>query len=153
MTLFERGLSTGAISIGALLDGKEATRSSSDLSVADTIDALAVGGWPSNLDLAVDDALDANRDYLDMIVNVDVHRVDKVRRDPDGVRRLVVSYARNIATDATLRTIGRTAETPMSEATLHSYLHTIRRLWLRRRFTMSCSTIRGRSWIIAHPAP
>ena len=53
-----------------------------------------------------------------MIVNVDVRRVDGVKRDPDGVRRLLASYARNVATDASLRTIGRTAEEALSEATL-----------------------------------
>lgn len=130
MTLFERGLSTGAVSIGALLDGHHAAGPSPGFTVADAMQAVAIGGWPSNLGLDADDALDANRDYLDVIVNVDVHRVDKVRRDPDGVRRLLASYARNIATDASLRTIGRAGETTPSETTLHSYLHTLRRLFL-----------------------
>lgn len=130
MTLFERGLSTGGVSIGALLDGAGAAGGSPGFSVADAVESLATGGWPDNLELGTEDALDANRDYLDMIVEVDVHRVDNVRRDPDGIRRLLASYARNLATDASLRTIGRTAEVPLPEQTLHSYLHTLKRLFL-----------------------
>jgi len=98
--------------------------------VTDAVEALAVGGWPTNLDLRAEDALDANADYLDVIVETDVRRVDGVRRDPDGVRRLIASYARNVATDAALRTIGRMADQPVSEPTVHDYVRALRRLFL-----------------------
>ena len=130
MTLFERGLSSGAVSVGALLDGEPAPAESRGLSVADTIEALAIGGWPDNLGLATADALDANADYIETIVSTDVHRVDGVERDPDRVRRLLASYARNVATDAALRTVGRTAEESLNETTLHDYLRALRRLFL-----------------------
>lgn len=130
MTLFERGLSSGAVSIGELLDGGSPAGESHGLGVAEAIEALAIGGWPDNLDLSPADALDANADYIDVIVNVDVRRVDGVKRDPDGVRRLLASYARNVATDASLRTIGRTAEEALNEATLRDYLRTLGRLFL-----------------------
>lgn len=130
MTLFERGLSSGAVSVGALLDGVAATAEPHDLSVAEAIEALTIGGWPDNLGLSAADALEANADYIDAIVNADVRRVDGIKRDPDGVRRLLGSYARNVATDASLRTIGRAAEEPLNEVTLHDYLRTLRRLFL-----------------------
>lgn len=130
MTLLERGLSSGAASVGALLDGDPVAAQPHELGVVEAIEALAIGGWPDNLGLSPQDALDANADYIDVIVNADVRRVDGVRRDPDGVRRLLASYARNVATDAALRTIGRSAEEPLSEATLHDYLRTLRRLYL-----------------------
>lgn len=130
LTLLERGLSSGAVSVRALLEGDAVAAPAPGLDVSQAIEALAVGGWPDNLDLSVDDALDANADYLDVIVNTDIRRVDGVRRDPDGVRRLLSSYARNVATDASLRALGRAAETPLSEATLHDYLGALRRLFL-----------------------
>lgn len=130
MTLFERGRSSGAVSVGALLEGSPTEAESHTLSVTEAIEALSIGGWPDNLALALADALEANADYLDVIVHADVHRVDDIRRDPDGVRRLLASYARNVATDASLRTIGRTAETPMAETTLHDYLRVLGRLFL-----------------------
>lgn len=130
MTLLERGLSSGAVSIGALLDGLPVEAEAHRISVTEAIEALSMGGWPDNLTLASADALDANVDYLDTIVHTDVHRVDRVRRDPDGVRRLVASYARNVATSASLRTIARTAERPLGETTLHDYLRALGRLFL-----------------------
>jgi hypothetical protein len=130
MTLLERGLSSGTVSVSALLDGLPAHAEARRLSVPEAIEALSIGGWPDNLTLAPADALDANSDYLDMIVHTDVHRVDRVRRDPDGLRRLVASYARNVATSASLRTIARTTERPLGETTLHDYLRVLGRLFL-----------------------
>lgn len=130
MTLFERGLSPGLVSIGNLLEGEAARTGAHDFTVADAIEALAVGGWPDNLGLSTAEALEANADYLEMIVNVDVRRVDGVKRDPEGVGRLVASYARNVATNAALRTVGRASEQPMSEPTLHDYVRVLRRLFL-----------------------
>lgn len=130
MTLLERGLSSGAVSVGALLDGAPAATAADDFGVAEALEALATGGWPDNLGLSSADALEANADYIDVIVNADVRRIDGAKRDPGGVRRLLASYARNVATDAALRAIGRAAEEPLSEVTLHDYLRTLRRLFL-----------------------
>lgn len=130
MTLSERGLSTGNVSIGSLLEGEPPDGGPHDFTVADAIEALESGGWPDNLELTLADAFDANVSYLDVIVNKDIHRVDGVKRDPDGVRRLLASYARNVANDATLRTIGRTGEVSLSEATLHDYVNVLKRMFL-----------------------
>jgi predicted AAA+ superfamily ATPase len=130
MTLLERGLSSGAVSVGGLLDGASPRAATHDLDVADAVEALAIGGWPDNLGLSTTEALSANADYIDVIVNTDVRRVDGVRRDPDGVRRMLASYARNVATDASLRTIGRAADEVLNEVTLHDYLRALKRLFL-----------------------
>lgn len=130
MSLLERGISSGHVSLGRLLDGEPPGAGPHDFSVRDAVEALAVGGWPDNLTLEPTDALEANIDYLDVIVQADVQRVDGVRRDPDGVRRLISSYARNVATDASLRTIGQSSEQPLSEPTLHDYLTALRRLFI-----------------------
>ncbi len=130
LTLLERSLSSGAVSVGALLDGSPVLSEPHHLGVSEAIEALAVGGWPDNLTLGAADALQANADYLDVIVHADVDRVDGVRRDPGGVRRLLASYARNVATTASLRTIARTAERALAESTLHDYLRVLGRLFL-----------------------
>jgi uncharacterized protein len=130
MTFFERGLSSGAVSVGAMLDRAPQRGSMASGNIADIVEALAIGGWPQGIGLATADALDANSGYLDVIAAVDVPRVDGVRRDPEGVLRLLSSYARNVATDASLRTIGRGASESISEATLHDYVGVLRRLFL-----------------------
>lgn len=130
MTLLERGLSSGAVSVGALLAGEPVTAPTPGFGVVEAIESIAVGGWPDNLDLSASDAFDANVDYLDVIVNADVTRVDGIKRDPEAIRRLLASYARNVATAASLRTIGRDMGDSISEATLRDYLRTLKRLFL-----------------------
>lgn len=131
MTLFERQLSTGAVSVASLLDGEVPDEyHHHEMTVAGAVEALAAGGWPTNLGLDTEDAIDANAAYLDMIVRSDMHRVEGVRRDPDGVRRLLASYARNTAQDASLRTLARTGEHTLSESTLYDYLRALKRLLL-----------------------
>lgn len=130
MTLYERGLSSGAVSLGALLAGDVEAAPSPGFGVADAIEAIAIGGWPDNLGLGSADAFDANVDYLSVIVNTDVDRVDGVKRDSDTVRRLLASYARNVATAASLRTIRRDMGDSLGEATFRDYLRTLKRLFL-----------------------
>lgn len=130
MSFLERGMSTGTASLGALLAGEPIASGSSGIPVTDAVEALAIGGWPTNLALTQQDALDSNIDYLDLLAEVDIRRVDGVDRDPDAVRRLLASYARNVATDASLRTIGRRMDQPLSEPTLHDYRKALGRLFL-----------------------
>lgn len=130
MSFKERGLSSGKVSIGGLLGGELPPSAADRIAVTDLIEAMVVGGWPVNLDLTARDALDANADYLDMIIEADMPRIEGVRRDPHRVRRLIASYARNTATDAALRTIGRTSDEPVTETTTRAYLAALTRLFL-----------------------
>ena len=91
---------------------------------------LAAGGWPANLDLGVDDALDANAEYLHAIVHVDLPRVDGVRRDPDELTRLVRGFARNVATDASLTAIALAGDASASVNTRTDHARALGRLYL-----------------------
>ena len=130
MTFFERGLSSGEVSVGGLLGGARQLGTMTRLDIAEVVEAMVVGGWPQNIGLAAIDAIDANNGYLDVIAEVDIREVDGVRRDPEGVRRLLASYARNVGTDASLRTIGRGSGESIGEPTLHDYVRALRRLFL-----------------------
>jgi uncharacterized protein len=130
MSFAERGFSEGHLSVGALLNGERPTGSPHRMSIQEVMDALVVGGWPDNLGRAVDSSCEANVSHIDLIVNSDIHRVDGEKRDRAGVRRLLASYARNTATDASLRTLGRMGENSFTESTLHDHLAALRRLYL-----------------------
>lgn len=151
MTFHERGLSSGALSIGSLLESRPLGVVADRIPVTEAVDAIAIGGWPTNVGLSVSQALEANIDYLDMIVNADVRSVDGVRRDPDGVRRVIASYARNVATDCSLRAIGRAAEEPLAEPTLHDYVRALRRLFLIEDQDAWAPRLRSRVRLAATP--
>ncbi|MDZ7642268.1 MAG: DUF4143 domain-containing protein [Desulfurivibrio sp.] len=100
MTLFELERSAGTVSLAELLNGDRPACPDPGLNIPELAELIAVGGWPGHLRLSPQQALRANRDYLEEIRRVDISRVDEVRRDPDKVGRLLRSLARNAGTYA-----------------------------------------------------
>ncbi len=82
MTMFETGMSGGAISLAGLLAGEPARSADSGVTVADLAREIAVGGWPGFQGLTVEQGVRAVRDYLEEIRRVDIGRVEGKRRDP-----------------------------------------------------------------------
>ncbi len=88
MTLSETGNSTDAISFADVVGGKSVSCPEPGLTVRDLAQRVAIGGWPGHLSLSATQAQRAMRGYLQDICNVDVRRIDGVRRDPKSVMRL-----------------------------------------------------------------
>ena len=122
----------GRVSLTRLLRGEAAPSLKHELSLDEIAELLCVGGWPGHLrTLSVEDALVANRDYLDEICRTDIRRVDGIARDPERVRRFLSSIARNTATCATVATMAADAggsDASLSRETAHSYLGALERL-------------------------
>jgi uncharacterized protein len=74
--------------------------------------------------------MDANADYLDTIVHVDLPRTDGVRRDPQALMRQVRGYARNVATNASLTRIAEHGERSLAPNTRTDYVRALERLFL-----------------------
>lgn len=105
MTLWERGLSTGAVSLSGLFEGKFGP-SACDTSLAPLADAICCGGWPALVGADVQTAAEVVDQYLDAMFEVSV---PKKGGTPDMARRITSSLARNVATAATLQTIAQDA--------------------------------------------
>ncbi len=105
MTLAETGHSNGRVSFADILRGGSVAAPEPGITIRDIAERIVIGGWPTNLGLTASQALRALQGYVEDVCRVDVPRLDGVRRDPDGVRRLMMSLARNIATRATLETL------------------------------------------------
>ncbi|MCY3807427.1 MAG: DUF4143 domain-containing protein [bacterium] len=134
MSLFESGESTGAVSLGGLLNGERAAPSRSDMTLAEVVDLVCRGGWPWLLDAPVPDAQSRLRDYLGEIARTEIPRSGGPAHDPVGVGRLLVSLARNEATNVTYRTLaddvsgGTDAST--HPRTVRRYLEALSRLFV-----------------------
>lgn len=131
MTLSETGHSTDRVSLGAIFAGDRPTAPDPGLSVAGIAERIVVGGWPLNLGLTPAQALRALQGYIDDVCRVDVPRLDGVRRDPDGVRALLGSLARNVGTPATLASLtsdARGVDRDMKVETTRGYLAALSRL-------------------------
>ena len=99
----------------------------------DIIDRICIGGWPALLDASTQDAGRWLRDYLNQIVLVDIQELGVRRRDPENIRRLLTSLARNVGTAAKVTALAKDvggAEGPVARATVDGYLDSLSRLRL-----------------------
>jgi len=134
MSLLESGHSTGEVSLRAILGGDQPLTStlSDDLtSLHFWAERLATGGWPSNHGASVRSAVGWVRDYLQLLREVDLSRVSNRRRDPLKVLALLQSVARNVATEAGVKTLADDAAEhgePLDRNTVADYLAALTRL-------------------------
>ncbi|MBO4372192.1 MAG: ATP-binding protein [Bacteroidales bacterium] len=135
MSLWESHDSSGTVSLKELFDGKENDElyAESQLTIEDLAFKLCRGGWPGALHLSKRDATDVAYNYIDEVINLDVHRVDNTEKNPERVRQLLRSYARNISTMASATTIMqdvRANDISITDKTLNNYLNALRRLFV-----------------------
>lgn len=135
MSLFESGVSTGEVSLQDLFLGKSVQAQAPKVSAEKLADLVIRGGWPGNLATPAVRAGRLARDYVELFLEEDMHKVDDTRRDPVKMRRLMVSYARNAEQAATPKTLIRdmTAEPgtdPLSKETIEDYSSVLRDTFL-----------------------
>jgi predicted AAA+ superfamily ATPase len=131
LTLFETGVGTGDVSLRALLDGDSARGKQTRLTLGQLSELIVKGGWPAQQRARSSDAARAARDYLQQIRDVDVQRVTGGRRDPMRVGRLLVSLARNVATEVSISTLARDSEPggeELARNTVAAYLDVLQRI-------------------------
>jgi hypothetical protein len=94
------------------------------------------------------------RDYVESVINLDVSRVDGVEKNPERVRLLLRSYARNIGTNASMETVKgdlEASETSLSDKTIASYLNALRRIFVVEDLPAWSPSVRSRTAIRSSP--
>ena len=134
MSLFESGEGNASISIAGLFNGDDYDISLNHLQLEDIAYLICRGGWPQTTFLQGEVALDQAVDYVDSVVERDIRRVDGVERSADRARRLLRSYARNIAQQVSLKTIQadilNNDTTTLNEDTIADYIKALKRLYV-----------------------
>ena len=134
MSWQEMGYSSGEISLRALLHGEPVTYSQKNLPIELIIERMIKGGWPALLNTSLNEAILLNRSYIDLLAEADMSRVSNVKRDPQKVRSLLRSIARNIATlvdNTTLeKDIKAVEDTDLSRPTIIDYLNALSQLMI-----------------------
>ena len=135
MSLFESGESSGEISLKNFFNQPRGILAENKL---DDIERLGFvicrGGWPRAIEMEDDIALDQAFDYYDAIVNIDVSRVDDVKRDVERTKRLMKSYARNQGCQTAYTVLrddilANDAE-QLTEDTVYSYTNALRKIFV-----------------------
>ena len=133
MTLYESGDSTGDVSLASLFESQPIS-GCSNLDLDRLTFLICRGGWPESVDMDDDVALDQAFDYIDAVIRNDMSRVDNIRRDPQKVRMLLRSYARNQGTQISQASISADISSNdtegVSEETVSEYLQALRKLYV-----------------------
>jgi len=134
MSWQEMGYSSGEISLRALLHGEPVTFSQNKLPIELIVERMIKGGWPALLNTSLNEAIILNRSYIELLAEADMSRVSKVKRDPQKVRSLLRSLARNIATlvdNTTLeKDIKAVEDAYLSRPTIIDYLNALSQLMI-----------------------
>lgn len=81
-----------------------------------------------------ENALDQAVDYYDAVVHSDINRADNVQKNPERVRRLMRSYARNqggqVPNTVLAQDIAANDEMPINEETVASYVNALRKIFV-----------------------
>ena len=129
MTLAELGVSSGAVSLESLLNGYSIKAALGSINgIADIADLLCRGGWPQAVGKTTADAMRISAAYIDGVCESDVSRVDGVKRDPEKVRALLSSLARNESTLAGEKSLEKDLGGDVSRSTLRRYTDALRRI-------------------------
>ena len=151
MSLYESGESNGKISIMDLFDKPHMNIDgiTSDLTVDELFFAMCRGGWPESLNIEnKDDQLLIAKTYVNSICESDVSTVDGVKRDPERVKNLLKSYARNIsapAKDTTIMSDIKAQFGDISKGTYYSYVDALKKIYVIRNIYAWSPNIRSAS--------
>jgi len=154
MTLWESGESNGSVSLAELFASAPDIATQADLTIEQLAFAICRGGWPASIGMKEKAALRVARNYVDEVVELDIHRVDGVEKNPQRVRKLLQSLARNISTMASNETIMRDVtndDTTLSTATFASYMNALRRIFVVDNVEAWLPSLRSKTAIRTSP--
>lgn len=134
MSLYESLDSSGEVSLKELFEGPEQIDGENTIDLNRLAFLICRGGWPRATDLEGEIALEQAFDYYDAVVRSDISRADGISRNPERVKRLMRSYARNQGAQTTNTQI--CADIAVNEAetfdtdTVYSYISALKRIFV-----------------------
>ena len=134
MSLYESNESNGSISLGELFEGHFRPAEGNELNLKELCYLICRGGWPKAIGKSERAALKQAFNYIDAVAKREIVEVDKVHRSETNTRRLLRSYARHQASQATNGTIAADLKAndgdTLNEATIASYLNALRKIFV-----------------------
>lgn len=134
MSLFESGNSTGDVSLKDLCNDILTPKLTGEVDLRHLARFIIRGGWPGNLNYSPQDASEAIKEYINLIIDDDLYRLDGIHRDKHKVKLLLKSLARNESTTVSNMTLKKDINEVDHEDididTLASYLNVFDRLYL-----------------------
>lgn len=136
MSLYESGESSGDVCLGNLFETPDKIRGVNNLQLENIAYLACRGGWPYTISAGLKEkaALSQAYDYLDVVVEEDISRVDDTMRNPARARQLLRSYARFQGTQTPVsmirKDISANEANSFSDDTISSYLAALRQIFV-----------------------
>lgn len=134
MSLYESGESNGSVSLLELFDGHLKPAAGIELNLRDICYLICRGGWPKAIGKSEQAALKQAFNYVDAVAKREIIEVDAVNRSETNTRRILRSYARHQATQATNGTIAADLSindgNTLDSDTIASYLNALRKIFV-----------------------
>lgn len=134
MSLYESGDSNGEVSLHDIFEGKQDIDAQSTLSIERLAFLIARGGWPLSLEMKDSTALEQAFDYIDAVIHSDINRVDNIQKNPEKIKRLMRSYARNqgsqVPNTQIALDISSNDDSPINEETVASYISALKKIFV-----------------------
>lgn len=134
MSLYESGESNGTVSLKEMFEEKEEIEGYADLTFERLAFVVCRGGWPQAIDMRDEIALDQAIDYYTAVIHSDINRADNIEKNPERVKRLMRSYARNqgsqVPNTVLVQDVKSNDETSINEETVATYLKALRRIFV-----------------------
>ena len=150
MSLYESRESNGIVSLADLFEGKHDIEGISTLTIEQIAFAICRGGFPATLGKSEKLALQMSVEYVEAIIHQDISQVDGIDKNPNRVRVLLRSLARNIATQATIPTIIKdieATETTLSDKTIAEYYNALQRIFIAEPMPAWSPSLRSKTAI------
>ncbi len=150
MSLYESKDSNGKVSLEDVINGKD-IEGVSNLSLEDIASCIVRGGWPATLDIDAENKYQIAKDYVESLVREDVTTIDGVERNPEKMKAVLRSLARNISTPVSNATIMEDVRnefaSEVSRPTLDDYLNTLEKLFVIENVKATNLNIRSKTAI------
>lgn len=151
MSLYESEESNGKISLLDLFDSGDFEPCESNMSIDDLIFAICRGGWPRSLLIKNKEAqLEIAKDIYYQIYSRDINNIpDYSLKKSETAKKILKSYARNICTLATDKTIigDINSSDELSRPTFKEYIETLKKLYVIEDIPAWCPSIRSKTSI------
>ena len=155
MTLFESGDSNGKISLEAVLNGERNIDGiKTDLDYERIAYVLCRGGWPASINLSEKESLEIAKNYIDVLCESDISKVDGIKRNPTLARSILKAYARQVSTIDSNQSLFEDVKAnyaDISERTIIDYLDALKRLYIVEEIESWNPNIRSKTSIRTSP--
>ena len=155
LSLYEKGISNGKVSLSALFEQQSFRPCSSEINYQKAVNLICEGGWPASFWVPEENASMIAREYLNMVINEDIGRADGVRRDPALVQHFLRSLARNSATPVKATSMKADViereGNDISEQTIRSYYESLKKIFVIEEQDAWTPSLRSRSRIRTTP--